>query len=97
MFGKSKVEKKAMDPVKSSRPLENKESLDERINHLWESAKELDYSDASRKKQLTIYTELLDIIDEESTSYNICAILRNRAIAYWGSRIRMLQNLEFAP
>jgi predicted RNA-binding Zn-ribbon protein involved in translation (DUF1610 family) len=54
---------------------QEKESLDERINRLWESAKELDHSDASRKKQPSVYTELLDMVEEESTSSNICAIL----------------------
>ncbi|MEW6241251.1 MAG: hypothetical protein AB1564_10635 [Chloroflexota bacterium] len=58
------------------------ESADERINRLWESAKNLGWSDKEHEKRLGIYTELLTLIDEQSTAYNVCAVLRNRAIAY---------------
>lgn len=68
-----------------------KESSDERINRLWESAKKLGWSDAERKKALGIYTELLTLINEQSTTYNICALLRNRAIAH-----RSLKNYDAA-
>jgi hypothetical protein len=63
--------------------LSGKESLDERINRLWESAKKLysGGSDAERQRALLIYTELLGLVDESSASHNICAILRNRAMS----------------
>jgi len=59
-----------------------RESLDEKIKRLWESAKKLGWSDVDCKKKIQIYTELLNLIDENSTTFNICAILRNRAISY---------------
>ena len=62
----------------------HQESLDERMNRLWETAKKQGFSvdDAERQKALSTYTELLSLVDENSTKYNICAILRNRALAY---------------
>lgn len=59
-----------------------RESLDEKIKRLWEDAKKLGWSDVDCKKKIQIYTELLSLIDENSTTFNICAILRNRAISY---------------
>lgn len=59
-----------------------RESLDEKIKRLWESAKKLGWSDVDSKKKIQIYTELLSLIDENSTTFNIFAILRNRAISY---------------
>ncbi len=67
------------------------ESSDDRINRLWETAKKLGWSDAERETALGIYTELLTLINEQSTAYNICAILRNRAIAH-----RSLKNYDAA-
>ena len=58
--------------------------LDERIKRLWKTAWELGSSEVDREKAVSIYTELLDMVDEESTSHDICAIFRNRALAYWG-------------
>lgn len=66
-------------------------SQDERINQLWEDARKLGWSDAEQEKAVQLYTELLTLIDEQSTSYNICAILRNRAIAH-----RSLKNYDTA-
>jgi len=63
---------------------EREEFLDERINRLWKTAWELGSSEVDREKAVSIYTELLDMVDEESTSHDICAIFRNRALAYWG-------------
>ena len=68
-----------------------KESLDDRINRLWESAKKLGWSDAEREKAVAIYTELLGLVDETSASFNVCAIFRNRAISY-----RSLKNYDAA-
>lgn len=68
-----------------------KESSDDRINRLWESAKKLGWSDAEREKAVAIYTELLGLVDETSASFNVCAIFRNRAIAY-----RSLKNYDAA-
>jgi tetratricopeptide (TPR) repeat protein len=68
-----------------------KESLDDRINRLWESAKKLGWSDAEREKAVAIYTELLGLVDETSASFNECAIFRNRAIAH-----RSLKNYDAA-
>lgn len=64
--------------------LSGKESLDERMNRLWETANKLRSggSDAELQKALSMYTELLGLVDENSTTYNVCAILRNRAITY---------------
>lgn len=62
------------------------ESLDDRIDHLWERAvgiaKKLDKTDEEREEQLAIYTEILGLIDVDSTSLNVSAIYRNRAITY---------------
>jgi len=54
---------------------------DERIKRLWENARKLGWSDGEQRKATEMYTELLTLVDEQSTDYNICAILRNRAIA----------------
>ena len=64
--------------------LSRKESLDERMNRLWETAKKLRSggSDSELQKAVSVYTELLGLVDENSATYNICAILRNRAISY---------------
>lgn len=64
--------------------LSGKESLDERMNRLWETAKKLylSGSDAERQRALSIYTELLGFVDEGSASWDVCAILRNRAMTY---------------
>lgn len=59
--------------------LAGSETMEEKINHLWESAKKLDWSDVEREKAVGIYTELLGLVDEDSTAFNVCAILRNRA------------------
>ena len=67
------------------------ESLDERIDRLWEKAKKLGWSDAEQQKAIETYTELLTLIDKQSTAYNICAILRNRAIGH-----RSLKNYDAA-
>lgn len=67
------------------------ETVEEKINHLWESAQKLGWSDAEREKAVGIYTELLGWVDEDSTAFNVCAILRNRAISY-----RSLKNYEAA-
>ncbi|MCK4311000.1 MAG: zinc ribbon domain-containing protein, partial [Methanomicrobia archaeon] len=69
----------------------DKENLDDRINHLWESAKKLGWSDAECKKAVAIYTELLGLVDETSTSFNMCAIFWNRAMSY-----RSLRNYDAA-
>jgi len=64
--------------------LSRKESVEERINRLWETSKKLfsGSSDSELQKAVSVYTELLGLIDENSTTYNICAILRNRGITY---------------
>ena len=82
LFGKSRAEEKpARAP--SPRPAAPRgATLDERIQRLWEEAKKLGWSDAGQEKAVAIYTELLTLVNEQSTAYNICAILRNRAIAH---------------
>ena len=62
-------------------PRQSDENVDNRIDRLWESAKRLGWSDADREKAVSIYTELLGLV-EKSTKYNACASLRNRAISY---------------
>jgi hypothetical protein len=57
-------------------------SPEEHIRQLWEGALKLGWSDAERKKAVSTYTELLSIVPETSTSFNICAILHNRAVSY---------------
>jgi tetratricopeptide (TPR) repeat protein len=61
-----------------------RESLEERVNRLWENAEKLRWSIKKEDKQkaASVYTELLDLIDESSTSFNVCAMLRNRAVCY---------------
>jgi len=63
-----------------------KESLDDRIRRLWENAKK-----ANNYRAVAIYTELLGLVGETSTSFNVCAILRNLAITY-----RSLKNYDAA-
>jgi tetratricopeptide (TPR) repeat protein len=91
LFGKGKTQETAATPAKPAQPEKSTESLDERINRLWESARELGWSDADREKAVTMYTELLGLVDEGSTSYNVCAILRNRALSH-----RSLKNYDAA-
>ena len=91
LFGKGKTQETAATPAKPAQPKKSTESLGERINRLWESAKKLGWSDADREKAVTMYTELLGLVDEGSTSYNVCAILRNRALSY-----RSLKNYDAA-
>ena len=83
-------EQPSQSPVPPS-DAQSGESQDERINRLWEDARKSGRSDAGREEAVRIYTELLGLIDEESTSYNICAIFRNRAIAH-----RSLKNYDAA-
>jgi tetratricopeptide (TPR) repeat protein len=91
LFGKTAAKKEpGAAPVPTSTARRG-ESPDERINQLWESAKKLGWSDGEQEKKLGIYTELLTLIDEQSTAYNVCAILRNRAIAY-----RSMKNFDAA-
>lgn len=91
LFGRGKAKETVTTPAKPAQPEKSTESLDERINRLWESARELGWSDADREKAVTMYTELLGLVDESSTSYNVCAILRNRALSY-----RSLKNYDAA-
>jgi tetratricopeptide (TPR) repeat protein len=67
------------------------ETTEEKINRLWESAKKLGWSDEECKKKVGVYAELLGMIDEHSTSFNVCSIYRNRAISY-----RSLKNFDEA-
>jgi tetratricopeptide (TPR) repeat protein len=60
----------------------SQKNLNQRIDQLWEIAMKLGGSIEDLKKQVDIYTELLSLVDEKSTQYNLCAILRHRAIAY---------------
>jgi tetratricopeptide (TPR) repeat protein len=91
LFGKgSEKEKSPRSPVPASAAQGN-ESSDKHINQLWEDARKLGWSDAEQQKAVGIYTELLGLIDEQSTAYNICAIFRNRAIAH-----RSLKNYDAA-
>lgn len=91
LFGKSTVASKPSSTSIASSASKREESPDERINRLWESASELGLSDEEQEKALGVYTELLTLIDEQSTTYNVCAILRNRAIAH-----RSLKNYDAA-
>lgn len=91
LFGKSIATKTPSAAPTPSSTAKRKESPDERINRLWENAKKLNRSDEEQQKKLDIYTELLTLIDEQSTAHNVCAIFRNRAIAY-----RSLKNYDAA-
>lgn len=91
LFGKSTATKKPSAAPAPSSTSKREESPDERINRLWENARKLGWSDEEQEKALGIYTELLTLIDEQSTAYNVCAILRNRAIAH-----RSLKNYDAA-
>jgi tetratricopeptide (TPR) repeat protein len=91
LFGKSTAtHKPAVAPGPSGAP-EREAGTDERIKRLWENARKLGWSDGEQKKAAEMYTELLTLVDEQSTDYNICAILRNRAIAQ-----RSLKNYDAA-
>jgi len=48
LFGKGKTQETAATPAKPAQPKKSTESLGERINRLWESAKKLGWSDADR-------------------------------------------------
>jgi len=91
LFGKDNAKQKPTLPRIPSQPTQHEQSMDERIKRLWENAKKLGWSDAGQEKAVGIYTELLTLIDEQSTTYNVCAILRNRAIAH-----RSLKNYDAA-
>ncbi len=91
LFGKSRAEDKPSQPPAPSTDAQRDASPDERINRLWKDARELGWSNAEQEKAVGIYTELLTLIDEQSTEFNICAILRNRAIGY-----RSLKNFDAA-
>lgn len=71
--------------------VQHDESLDERIDRLWEDARKLGRSDAEQQRAIGIYTELLTLVDEQSTENDMCAFLRNRAIAH-----RSLKNYDAA-
>jgi len=81
LFGKSRAEEKPVQSPVPASAARRDASPDERINRLWEDARKLGWSDAEQEKAVGIYTDLLTLINEQSTTYNICAILRNRAIA----------------
>ena len=91
LFGKSTATKKPSAAPTPSSTSKREESPDERINRLWEDTRKLGWSDAEQEKALDIYTELLTLIDEQSTAFNVCAILRNRAISH-----RSLKNYDAA-
>lgn len=67
------------------------ESLNKRVNRLWEQALKLGWTEPEQKKAVSLYTELLNLVDENSTEFNVCAIFRNRAISY-----RCLKNYDMA-
>ena len=75
----------------SSPSVQNNENLNEHIDRLWEDAKKLGWSDVEQQKAIDIYTEILTLVDEQSTENDVCAFLRNRAIAY-----RFLNNFDAA-
>ena len=91
LFGKKRGTDKPRSASTPSSTARRGQSPDERINRLWESARKLGWSDEEQEKAAAIYTELLTLIDEQSTTYNVCAILRNRAIAH-----RSLKNYDAA-
>lgn len=84
LFGKRSETKKPGATSTPSYTARRGESTDQYIKRLWEEARSLGRSDKEREKALGIYTELLQLITEKTTEYNVCAILRNRAIAYRG-------------
>jgi tetratricopeptide (TPR) repeat protein len=89
--GKSGAEEKPTQSPAPPSAAQGDESPDERIKRLWEAARKSERSDAGREEAVRIYTELLTLIDEQSATYNICAIFRNRAIAH-----RSLKNYDAA-
>ncbi len=66
---------------KSSEPILPDGSVDDRIDGLWDSAKKLGWSETDCEKEISIYTEILGLVNK-SSKYNACASLRNRAISY---------------
>jgi tetratricopeptide (TPR) repeat protein len=91
LFGKNTATKKPGAAPTPSSTSKRKESPDEYVNRLWENARKLGWSDGEQEKALVIYTELLTLIDEQSTAFNICAILHNRALSH-----RNLKNYDAA-
>jgi tetratricopeptide (TPR) repeat protein len=91
LFGKRTVTKKPSTTPPQSSASKHEESQDELVNRQWENARKLGLSDGEHEKALGIYTELLTLIDEQSTTFNVCAILHNRAISY-----RYLKNYDAA-
>jgi tetratricopeptide (TPR) repeat protein len=82
LFGKSAAKQ---EPARapSPRPAAPRVATsDDRIKRLWEEARKLGWTDAEQEKAVGMYSELLTLVDEQSTAYNVCAILRNRAIAH---------------
>jgi tetratricopeptide (TPR) repeat protein len=82
LFGKRPSGKTTSETPTPSTTAKRGEDQDNYINRLWEKARKLGWSSEEQEKAVDIYTELITLIDEQSTVYNLCAILRNRAIAY---------------
>ena len=91
LFGKSSAGEESVQSPVPSPSVQHDESLDERIDRLWEDARKLGRSDAEQQRAIGIYTELLTLVDEQSTENDMCALLRNRAIAH-----RSLKNYDAA-
>ncbi len=52
-----------------------------RVKRLWQEAVALGNSAPDQKRALSIYTLLLTLVNEQNQDFDVCSILRNRAIA----------------
>lgn len=83
------VKARLLIPMKFLKRLIIKESIDCRINRLWESAKKLGWSKADCEKKIPLYTELLSLVEKDP--YKALACFRNRGLCY-----KSLENYDAA-
>ena len=91
IFSRSKSKGAASGTGPSTNSANSNETLAGRIERLWNSALKLGWSNDERQKAISIYTELLTLVDKNSTAFNVCGLFRNRAMAYRG-----LENFDAA-
>ena len=73
------IKERLFAPIKSLKKLIIKETTDDRINRLWENAKKLGWSKDDCEKKIPLYTEILDLTENNSQE---SACLRNRGLCY---------------
>lgn len=91
IFSRSKSKCVTTGSGTSTHSANSNETLAGRIERLWNSALKLGWSNDELQKAISIYTELLTLVDKNSTTFNVCGLFRNRAMAYRG-----LENFDAA-